>query len=172
MEMNLRNPACFSIAALLMLTLVACNQDQATPQGTTANSPHFTVTLSGEHVDGELVINLPAAQITGIAYDTGFRALYVRGAEDDAKVLTMTLSVDGPAVSTGTYLFTDRKAQMTLGAVAFEQGTSMEGESGAITLTTYDEAARKAAGTVDGQFRSTNYKDKVYTVKGSFLLHL
>jgi len=172
MEMKLHNRQCFTVALFLMLSLVACKEDAATPAGKTAKSSHFTMTLSGDHVDGEFVVDVPADRITGIVYDSNMTLLYLRVAEADSKVLSMTLSVDGVAVSTGSYNFGDGKATMSLGDVGFEQGTSMEAESGTLTLTAYDEATRKAAGTVDGQFRSTNYKEKVYNVKGSFLVNL
>jgi hypothetical protein len=155
------------------LILTACNQapDRSSATGSTGSSKasastHFTMVLTGPRLDGEQTISIPVDQISGAIYTSFLGLLYSSGFKPGEPLVGMTLTMERPVISTGTYDFAEENIKMTL--ASSDTDLTVESESGTLTLTTYSENDRKASGTVDGQFRSTNRPEEVYTVKGSF----
>jgi hypothetical protein len=162
-----------SLALFLVLILTACTQapesSSQEPAPATSKAPssnHFTMTLTGPRLDGEQTIDVPVDQISGTVYDSFLGLLYSSGFKAGEPLVTMTFTMERPTISTGTYDFSEENLQMLLGNS--DKDVNVESESGTLTLTTYSEKDRRVAGTVNGQFRSTNRPEELYTVKGSF----
>jgi hypothetical protein len=159
---------CFPCFLVLMLS--ACDAP-AEGDSRPAAGGHFTMTFSGPGFDGEQKVAVPADQIGGIIYDSALLWLYQRKEESDSVISGLVMEVEQPNLAPGDYAFDGQRVRITFNLNDKDgRSTSIEAETGKVTLTSYSESEKTAAGSFQGQFRSTNYTDQVYSVKGSFLV--
>jgi hypothetical protein len=169
-EMTMSRMIQFSLPLFLILMVSACNEP-AEGDSRPSAAGHFTMTLSGPGFDGEKEVSVPADQIGGIIYDSSLMWLYQRKEESDSAISGLVMAVERPNLAPGDYDFDGQDVRITFNLNDKDgRSTSIEAETGKVTLTSYSESEKTAAGSFQGQFRSTNYTDQVYSVKGSFLV--